>query len=162
MFPFIGHKSSKSLKQKNPTRTCTKAQLVRLKWMEKHCNNTCRKQSLVKLSKTGCVTAVGIHLIKVVHNYIPYIQEIFEMISQNKQLPWTKSLPPQLGMYRSRWFGRTFWRMSWIFLKQETTSRCRNPDQQSAISPACLLVAGTASSLHTVRWQNNYRKILFA
>lgn len=155
MFPFIGHKSSRSLKQKNPTRTCTKARLLRLKWMEKHCNKTCHKQSLVKLSKTGCVTAVGVHLIKVVHNCIHYIWEIFEMISQNKQLPGTKSLStPQLRMYISRQFGRALWRLSWIFLRQETKSTHGNSDQQFPLEVHWWL--------YIARQQNNYWKILFA
>lgn len=75
--------------------------------MEKHCNNTSHKQPLVNLCNAACVTGVAVNLIKAVHNYIHYNWEIFEIISQNKQLPWTKSLPPQFGMYRSR-FGRTF------------------------------------------------------
>ena len=104
-------------------------------------------------------------------NYLYLNPRVFSLLpfqfsphpSRGKRASGCLVLSCQLGWsHDSRWFGRTFWRMSRIFLKQETRSTRSNSDDQSETSPASSLVAGTDSSSHIVRWQNNYWKILFA
>lgn len=95
-----------------------KAQLFRLKQKEKHCHNTCHKQSLEMLPKTGCATAVGVYLIKAVHNCM-------HDIGKSLRCPLKIScflVPRHSPQLTSRWSARTLWKMSWTFLKQQTKS----------------------------------------
>lgn len=82
MFLFIEHKSSRSLKQKKAYKNLHKSSASGAEPNGKHCNNTCHEQSLIKLSESGCVTAGGVHLIKVVHNCIHHTWEIGEALSK--------------------------------------------------------------------------------
>lgn len=94
MFPFTEHKSSRSLKQKKAYKILRKSSVSRAEMKGKHCSNTCHRQSLLKLSESGCVTAVGVHLLKAVHNRSHRIWEICETLSQNEQILWAKPLSP--------------------------------------------------------------------
>lgn len=116
--------------KKNPMRTCLKASFSAEKlsfsdWNKKHCNNTCHKQPLKMLPKTGCATAVGVHLRKAVHNCTRYTWEITEVLSQDKQFPCPRSFSlAQLLIFTSRWSStsRTLRKTSGTFLKQQTKS----------------------------------------
>lgn len=95
-----------------------KAQLFRLKQKEKHCHNTCHKKSLEMLPKTGCATAVGVYLIKAVHNCM-------HDIGKSLRCPLKIScflVPRHSPQLTSRWSARTLWKMSWTFLKHQTKS----------------------------------------
>lgn len=82
MFPFIEHTSSRSLKQKKAYKNLHKSSASGAEPNGKHCNNTCHEQSPIKLSESGCVTAGGVHLIKVVHNCIHHTWEIRDALSK--------------------------------------------------------------------------------